>query len=82
MFGFRHVRFNRSSSQKTCWCASEYFMKFILKSYIILGTNTVYMRALHPLQDEEMPFYLFSLSHHFSMLFLSLFLRILSTCLL
>lgn len=36
-----------------------------LNSYILLGTITVNTRTLHPLQDEEMPFYLFSFSHHF-----------------
>ena len=81
MSGFRHVRFNRSSSQKTHWCASGHYIKFILNSYILLGIITVYTTTLHPLQDEEMPFYSAFLII-FCMLFLSLFLRILSVCLL
>ena len=36
-----------------------------LNSYILLGTITVYTTTLHPLQDEEMPFCVFSFSHHF-----------------
>ena len=81
MSGFRHVRFNRSSSQKIYWCASGHYIKFILNSYILLGIITVYTTTLHPLQDEEMPFYSAFLII-FCMLFLSLFLRILSICLL
>lgn len=31
-----------------------------LNVYVVLGTNEISMMAVHPSQDEEMPFYLFN----------------------
>lgn len=48
---YMNVRFNWSSSQKT-----GVFIGTALNLYILLGTITVYAMALHPFQDEKIPF--------------------------